>query len=144
MCRYIEGTHTYSECKLLDEFSDSTPNPLASFFRRITTAALTTETTPSPQVDLQSPHKIKERQVIQCLNAAQDHGQDQMPSEERQCTGADLRAAMPEEDVPARVGPTEHSGECPACKAAETAIALAMSRTAMVSVVHERDDSCES
>ena len=143
MCRYNEGTHTYSECKLLDELSDSTPNPLASFFRRITKAALATEDTPSPAVDLQSPHKIQETQIIQCLNAAQDDEQEPTPREDRQCT--ELRAAMPEEDVPARVGPTEHSGECPACKAAETAIRLAMSRTAMVSIaVYEEDVSCES
>jgi len=132
MCRYIEGTHTYSECKLQDNFSNSTPNPLASFFRRITKAALTTDSDPSPAFDLQSPHNIKQKTVIQCLNAAQDQGQESTPREERQC--AELRAAMPEESVPARMTQTQHDGECPACKAAETAIALAMSSTNMLSV----------
>jgi hypothetical protein len=133
MCRFIETTHTYEQCKLLDDHPDGTPNPLAGFFGRLTNPlgnAPGANATPIP--NQQEIHVVKEKQIIQCSRARRDPNQQNRPLNERRCsTPMPLNTA---DGVPAAIGETEHTGICTVCRAAEDAIRSALTREVIVSV----------
>jgi hypothetical protein len=129
MCKYIESTHTYELCKLQDENQDGSPNPLAGFFGRITSALSNTPGEDvAPMANRRDLHVVKEKTIIQCIAVRKDQNQQHKPADERRCANPTALNASP-----VTLGETEHRGVCPVCQAAEEVIERALNRDIIVS-----------
>lgn len=129
MCKYIESTHTYEHCKLQEENHDGSPNPIAGFFGRITNVLNRAPAEDlAPREDQIERHRVRERQIIQCLAVLKDPNQKETPPDERHCPNP-----TPLNAAPVTVGETEHRGDCTVCLAAEAAIEKALTRKSIVS-----------
>ena len=129
MCKYIESTHTYELCKLQDENHDGSPNPLAGFFGRITSALSNAPGEDvAPMANRRDLHVVKEKTIIQCIAVRKDPNQQGKHVDERRCADPTALNA-----TPVTVAETEHRGVCPVCQAGEEAITEALSRDIVVS-----------